>query len=69
MARSKTTAAEFSEALSMVLVHSDEFEHEVHKAETFEETGLMTTDQGLVVELEDGSVFQVTVVRDERRSR
>ena len=30
---------------------------------TFSETGLLTTDKGLVIRLADGSEFQLTVIR------
>jgi len=30
---------------------------------TFEEVGMMTTDKGLVVECDDGSEFQVSIVQ------
>ena len=30
---------------------------------TFEDRGLMTRDSGLVIEMEDGSEFQLTIVR------
>lgn len=46
-----SVAEELSEELSIETVH------------TFAEAGVMTTNEGLVVGLDDGSEFQVTVVQ------
>ena len=32
-------------------------------ARTFEDSGVLTNDRGLVVEIEDGSEYQITIVR------
>ena len=36
---------------------------ELFRIQTFAEAGLLTTDSGLVLHLDDGSSFQVTIVR------
>ncbi|NLF29468.1 MAG: hypothetical protein GX591_01120 [Planctomycetes bacterium] len=36
---------------------------ELFRIQTFAEAGLLTTDSGLVLHLDDGSTFQVTIVR------
>lgn len=36
---------------------------DVLSARTFDETGLLTSDDGVVIKLRDGSEFQVTVVQ------
>jgi hypothetical protein len=46
------------EAQESFLLESCEIE-----AETFEEAGVLTTDQGLVLTLGDGSQFQITILR------
>jgi len=62
---------EFCEALRFLLgsdealdVFQDECEGaEVRTIDSFEESGLMTRNEGLVVRMMDGSEFQLTVVR------
>ena len=41
----------------------------VQHVATFENTGLLTRDSGVVVQLNDGSEFQVSIVRSARRDR
>lgn len=50
--------AEFETLLSELLVEENDAQ-----TRTFEEAGLLTGNSGLVVQLADGSEFQVTVVR------
>jgi len=35
----------------------------IESVATFDEEGVLTTDKGLIVEFEDGTAFQVTIVR------
>ena len=35
----------------------------IRRVETYDEAGVLTTNAGLVVELTDGSEFQITIVR------
>jgi len=38
-------------------------EDEIRRVETFEEVGMLTNDAGLVITMQDGSEFQVTIVQ------
>lgn len=38
----------------------------VKSTKTFADSGVLTTDRGLVVKMEDGSEFQITVVQSKR---
>ena len=38
------------------------FEHRIRSVRTYEEVGMLTRDAGLVVELMDGTEFQITIV-------
>lgn len=59
-----TTEEEFVQLLrEAVEAGSDELSEAVSNAGTFEEDGLLTSNTGLVVRMEDGSEFQLTVVR------
>ena len=40
-----------------------EMDEEIYDVSTFEEVGLLTMDAGIVVRMEDGSEFQITIVR------
>lgn len=42
------------------------FETELETASTFEETGVLTYNKGLVLRFADGSAFQVTLVQSEQ---
>lgn len=53
------TAEELAEILGL--------EAPVSTAAEYQNTGLMTTDAGVLVRLEDDSEFQVTVVQSKRR--
>jgi hypothetical protein len=50
----------------MGLIESDHdyaaaFDHQVRRVRTYEEVGMLTRDAGLVVELENGTEFQLTI--------
>lgn len=38
-------------------------ERKVRNMRTFQDAGLMTRDEGIVITMEDGDAFQVTIVR------
>ena len=38
------------------------FDHQIRRVRTYEEVGMLTRDAGLVVETEDGTAFQITIV-------
>lgn len=52
---------EFQELLAGVLLASDDMDEEDISVRTYEEVGMLTMDKGLVVQLADGSEFQVTI--------
>ena len=57
---------DFADRLSE-LISSDEdyaaaFDHLVRRVRSYEEVGMLTRDAGLVVELADGTEFQITIV-------
>jgi len=35
----------------------------VDRVSTFDDEGVLTTDKGLIIEFEDGTAFQVTIIR------
>jgi len=41
-------------------------EDEIRRVETFEEVGMLTNDTGLVITMQDGSEFQLTIVQSRR---
>jgi hypothetical protein len=51
------------ELLNAVLAGTEGAELPVARARTFEEAGVLTQNAGLVVGLEDGTEFQLTIVR------
>ena len=53
---------EIRELLADMLL-DDENGAEVRNVETFQDAGLMTSAEGLVVRMEDGQEFQLTIVR------
>jgi len=56
--------AEVVEELEAMLLESDDsFLPNLSTCHTFEHVGLMTSDNGLVLRMADGSEFQVTVVQ------
>ena len=54
---------EFCESLQLAVENSEELEDQKPQVNSFEDAGLMTRNKGIVVYLEDGSEFQVTVVQ------
>lgn len=57
------TEEEFADLLREAMEESDVVGDEVRDVRTFGDSGLLTSNVGLVVKLDDGSEFQVTVVR------
>ena len=51
------------EALVTTRFATDTVERHVKSIRDFEEEGVMTMDQGFVIQLDDGSEFQITVVK------
>jgi hypothetical protein len=54
--------SEMRELLTELLL-DDENGAEVRNCESFENAGLMTNNEGVVVRFEDGREFQLTIVR------
>lgn len=55
---------ELIEAWQGPMVSEDgEKESDVERTETFQEAGMLSNNKGLIVRLEDGSEFQITIVR------
>jgi len=48
---------------SLELTSMDECENIISRIATFEEAGLLTNDDGIILYLKDGSEFQITVIR------
>lgn len=38
------------------------FDHQIRRVRTYDEVGMLTNNAGLVVELENGAEFQITIV-------
>lgn len=63
------TAEELEDFLSDAIFLTADEEHyvdletEVERVDTFEQAGVMTSNRGLVLSFEDGSEFQITIVR------
>lgn len=55
------TAAEFAQSLTDAVW--GELEDELDNVDSFESAGVLTSNDGFVVKMRDGSEFQVTVVR------
>ena len=53
----------FAELLREVLDESGNDAQAFRRIETFEEAGILTLNAGLVVELTDGTEYQITIVR------
>ena len=53
---------DFQEQLQEAIYESEDFEPVVKHISTFEEQGLLTNNKGLVVELADGSEYELTIV-------
>lgn len=50
----------------LILADSDGEDVRVERVQTFDETGLLTSNDGITVTLDDGSKFQLSIVRDDR---
>ncbi len=57
------TDRKFESMLATVVHGADDG---VSRVETFEEAGILTRNRGLVVTFDDGSEFQLTIVRSRR---
>lgn len=57
------TAKEFEQMLMEVLLDEADNVEGIASVTTFDEDGLMTRDRGLVIEMEDDSTFQMTIVK------
>ena len=57
------TEQEFREALACMLEESEDAFEGSPRVRSFGESGLLTSNEGLVVRLEDGSEFQLQIVR------
>ena len=55
------TEKEIVEIISDALYITDEEDDIINDTETFDERGLLTHDNGLVVSMRDGTEFQITV--------
>ena len=60
------TDRDFADRL-MDLIESDHdyaatFDHQVRRVRTYQEVGMLTNNAGLVVETNDGTEFQITIV-------
>ncbi|HOD84367.1 MAG: hypothetical protein BWX88_03447 [Planctomycetes bacterium ADurb.Bin126] len=53
---------EMEDLLANLLQNEDEAP-DVRRVTTFEEAGILTYNRGLIVRTEDGSEFQITIVR------
>lgn len=62
------TESEFVEYLDEALMWASEEDGMIIGASNFQDVGMMTRNEGLVVRMSDGSEFQVTVVKS-RSSR
>jgi len=63
-----TTAQDIVDLLQTLLFEAWEYEDGESplygcRTSTFEERGLLTSDEGIVLSLADGSEFQITIVR------
>lgn len=49
--------------------HNDENDAEIYSINTFKDAGVLTTDKGIVLKMEDGSEFQITIVQSKRATK
>jgi hypothetical protein len=64
-----TTERDMEDLIRTAIEHEDEgcgTESEVKGVSTFDESGMLTRNNGLVVRIKDGSEFQVTIVQSEQ---
>lgn len=52
---------EFAEWLQNIIFDSDDEEHK--SVATYEESGILSMNDGLVVKMKDGTEYQLTIVR------
>jgi len=58
------TTKRFEALLFAAIEQTDEMrERKIRRIKTYEEAGVLTTDPGLVVTMDDGAEFQVTIVQ------
>jgi hypothetical protein len=58
------TERDFAEQLSSLLeLRTEELTDVIDRVRTFDESGLLTHDTGLVITLDDGSEFQLSIVQ------
>jgi len=61
------TTKRFEAVLATAIEQTDEVrERKILRIETYEEAGILTTDPGLVVTMDDGTEFQLTIVLSRR---
>jgi len=61
------TTKRFESLLATAIEQTDEMrERTIRRIETYEEAGVLTTDPGLVVTMDDGTEFQLTIVLSRR---
>ena len=58
-----TTEHEFANYLIEVLDWSNNEDGMIEEVDTFESAGVMTSNEGLVIKLQNGKEFQVTIKR------
>jgi len=55
---------DFREVLHEALImYIDDSEDVIRKIQTFEDAGVITSNEGLVIRTDDGSEFQLTIVK------
>lgn len=59
----RMTETDFRDVLTDLLLDDEGDMHGQRNVRSFEDSGLLTKNEGLVVRMEDGSEFQVTIVR------
>ena len=57
------TEQQMQDYLKEVLIWSSQEDNEIKTIDTFEEMGVMTNNKGLLVRMQDGSRFQLVVVK------
>lgn len=56
-------AWKIQEMIEEAIYEADNDEQNVRDISSYENAGIMTTDKGLVMRMEDGSEFQITIVQ------
>jgi hypothetical protein len=54
---------EFQNLLEEMLFLADEADEKIDRITTFNDCGMLTSNKGLVVKMNDGSKFQLTIVK------